>query len=58
MKKYAGAFPLWFAPEQVRVLSVTEKAEGAVKEILAELKNLNIRAKLDIRNEKISKKDS
>lgn len=56
IEKYAGAFPLWFAPEQVRVLSVTEKAEGAVKEILAELKNLNIRAKLDIRNEKISKK--
>lgn len=56
IEKYAGHFPLWFAPEQVRVLSVTEKAVDTALEIERELKALNVRANADVRNEKIGKK--
>jgi threonyl-tRNA synthetase len=56
IEKYAGDFPLWFAPKQVRVMSVTDMAIDTVKEIEAELQNLGIRAQIDVRNEKIGKK--
>ncbi len=56
IEKYAGHFPLWFAPEQVRVMSVTDKAIDTVYEIEKELKEFGIRVKADFRNEKIGKK--
>ena len=56
IEKYAGAFPLWFSPEQVRVLSVTDNAIDAVKQIESELLALGVLVKADIRNEKIGKK--
>ena len=53
---YAGAFPLWLAPEQIRVLSITEKAEEYATKIYNELNDKNFKVNLDIRNEKIGYK--
>lgn len=53
IEKYAGAFPLWLSPVQVKVLSLTERTIGKVNEIVSELKNRGIRAEADVRNEKI-----
>ena len=53
---FAGAFPVWLAPTQVRVLSLTERHEGYAKEICGALRKNGIRAELDIRNEKVGYK--
>lgn len=50
---FAGAFPLWLAPEQARVLSITDRANGYVAEITAKLAAAGLRATSDLRNEKI-----
>ena len=56
IEKYAGAFPLWLAPEQVRVLTIAEKFEPYAKDLCSKLTNLGIRVELDSRNETIGKK--
>jgi threonyl-tRNA synthetase len=48
-----GVLPLWLAPEQVRVLSLSEKVEDYAKEIADVLKREGFRAHADIRNEKL-----
>ena len=56
IEHFAGAFPVWLAPEQVRILPITDRANEYGKEILNQLKKLNIRATLDDRNEKVGYK--
>ncbi len=56
IEKYAGAFPLWLAPEQVRVLPITDRNLEYGKSLLNELEKYGIRASLDDRNEKIGYK--
>ena len=56
IEKYAGAFPLWLSPEQVRVLSLTERNCDYVNEIVARLRSEGMRAEADNRNEKIGYK--
>ena len=56
IEKYAGAFPLWLAPEQVRVMSLTERNNDYATEIRDQLFDLGLRVDLDIRNEKIGYK--
>lgn len=56
IEKYAGAFPTWLAPEQVRILPISEKFHAYGKEILAELKKNGILATMDDRSEKIGYK--
>lgn len=51
-----GHFPLWLMPEQVIILSLSEKYENYAKKVLNLLENNEIRAKLDDRNETIGKK--
>lgn len=53
IEKYAGAFPLWLSPEQVRILPVSEKYADYAKEVEAELFNKGIRVETDLRPEKI-----
>ena len=53
---FAGKFPLWLAPVQVKLLTVTEKFADYAKEVEKELKALGIRVESDIRNEKIGYK--
>ena len=50
---YAGAFPLWLAPEQVRILTITDRADEAAKALKEKLEAVGIRAEADLRNEKI-----
>ncbi len=56
IEKYAGAFPTWLAPEQVRILPISEKFHDYGREILAELKKNGILATMDDRSEKIGYK--
>ena len=53
IEKYAGAMPMWLAPEQVRVLTITERADEAAKKVQAALLQSGMRAEIDLRNEKI-----
>ena len=52
----AGNFPLWLMPEQVSILSLSEKYENYAKKVLQLLENNEIRTVLDNRNETIGKK--
>jgi threonyl-tRNA synthetase len=52
----AGKFPLWLAPVQVKILSISEKFMPYAENVLNKLKNADIRAEIDDRNEKIGKK--
>ena len=56
IENYAGDFPLWLAPVQVRVLPVSQKHDEYVYRVYEELKNKNIRVELERRNETLSKK--
>ncbi|MEZ4357304.1 MAG: threonine--tRNA ligase [Eubacteriales bacterium] len=53
---FAGAFPLWISPVQVKVISLTEKTINEAKAIYEKLLEEEIRAELDIRNEKVGYK--
>ncbi|MEX0803597.1 MAG: threonine--tRNA ligase [Candidatus Binatia bacterium] len=52
----AGAFPLWIAPVQVRVLTVTDDHKDYAKKVFEELRNAGWRVELDGRNEKLGYK--
>jgi threonyl-tRNA synthetase len=53
----AGSFPLWLTPEQVAVLSISEKSNDYAAQVLEELqKNYDIRGFVDLRNESIGRK--
>jgi threonyl-tRNA synthetase len=52
----AGAFPLWLAPEQARVLTLTERQVSYGREVRARLQSAGVRATLDDRNEKLGYK--
>ncbi len=56
IEKYAGAFPLWLAPEQVKILPITDRNLNYAKKILEKLEEKGLRATLDDRNEKIGYK--
>lgn len=56
IEKYNGAFPMWLAPEQVRVLSLTDRTVENAKEVREKLFALGIRAEADVRSEKLGKK--
>jgi threonyl-tRNA synthetase len=52
----AGNFPLWLAPEQITVLTISEKYNGYAEEVFRELESLDIKGICDTRDEKIGKK--
>ena len=52
----AGHFPVWVAPEQVRVLAVSEKTEEYARSVYEQLKQAGVRAGLDVSNESLGKK--
>jgi threonyl-tRNA synthetase len=53
IEKYAGKFPTWLCPEQVRVLPISDKYEEYAESVRAELKKAGIDATVDNRSEKI-----
>ena len=56
IENYAGALPLWLAPVQVAVLTITDRQAEYAREISAELKGAGVRVIADLRNEKITYK--
>ncbi len=56
IEHYGGAFPLWLAPVQVRLATVSEEFIPFAKSLLADLVNAGVRAELDESNEKVGKK--
>ena len=56
IEHYAGAFPLWLAPEQVRVLPISDKALDYAKKIQAALKATGLRVDVDVTAEKLGAK--
>ncbi|HEY7239259.1 MAG TPA: threonine--tRNA ligase [Burkholderiales bacterium] len=56
IEHYAGAFPVWLAPEQVVVMSITERHAGYAQSVKENLTKQGFRASADLRNEKISYK--
>jgi threonyl-tRNA synthetase len=56
IEHHAGKFPLWLAPLQVVVATITNEADDYAREVLAALKAAGIRAEIDLRNEKINYK--
>ncbi|HPD00676.1 MAG TPA: threonine--tRNA ligase [Acetivibrio sp.] len=53
---YAGAFPVWLSPVQVRILPIVDKHHDYAEEIKTQLEKEGIRVELDLRNEKIGYK--
>jgi threonyl-tRNA synthetase len=56
LEQYAGKFPVWLSPLQVKILPISDKFMDYAKTILQKLKKADIRAEIDDRNEKIGKK--
>ena len=56
IEHYAGAFPLWLAPVQVKVIPITDKQRSYAEEIARCLSKANLRAEMDLRNEKVGLK--
>ncbi len=56
LEHYAGNFPTWLAPLQVKILPISDKFAEYANSVLQSLKNADIRAEIDDRNEKIGKK--
>lgn len=56
IEHYAGAFPAWLAPQQVRILPITDKHVAYAKELADKMFDLGLRVHLDDRNEKLGYK--
>jgi len=56
IENYAGKFPLWLAPVQAMVATITSDGDEYAAKVLAALKKAGIRAEIDLRNEKINYK--
>ncbi len=56
VEHYGGAFPLWLAPVQVKVVSVTSRNEDYTRKVVDFLKDEGIRVELDVRNERVGYK--
>ncbi len=56
IEHFAGKFPVWLSPVQVKILAITERQTEYVKELANKMKELGIRVETDLRNEKIGYK--
>ena len=56
IEKFKGAFPVWMAPEQVRVMSLTERTAEYAGKLAEQLRYDGVRAEADVKNEKIGYK--
>jgi threonyl-tRNA synthetase len=54
IEHFAGAFPVWLAPEQVRVIPISDAQTGAAREVAARLKAAGLRVHVDDRNETLN----
>nr|HPZ88672.1 His/Gly/Thr/Pro-type tRNA ligase C-terminal domain-containing protein [Flavihumibacter sp.] len=56
LEHYAGKLPVWLAPQQVRILPISDKFVGYAEEVKAKLRAAGVRVGIDDRSEKIGKK--
>jgi threonyl-tRNA synthetase len=56
IEHFAGKFPVWLSPVQVKILPITERQTDYVNELCKKMKELGIRVEADLRNEKIGYK--
>ena len=56
IEHYAGAFPAWIAPVQVKILPITDRNINYAKKLAAQLRDLDVRVEVDERSEKIGYK--
>lgn len=56
IEHFAGKFPVWLSPEQVKVLPVTDRAAEYAERLVSEMAAIGIRASADLRKEKIGRK--
>ncbi len=56
IEHHAGHLPLWIAPAQIKVLTITSDADDYARDVVARLRSAGFRADADLRNEKISYK--
>ncbi|EKV27652.1 Threonyl-tRNA synthetase [Caenispirillum salinarum AK4] len=56
IENYAGKFPLWLAPTQAVITTITQDGDDYARQVLHTLKSAGFRAELDLRNEKINYK--
>lgn len=56
IEHFAGKFPVWLAPVQVKVLPVTDRAKEYAEQIVSEIRSRSLRAECDLRKEKIGRK--
>ncbi|MEO6607557.1 MAG: threonine--tRNA ligase, partial [Aestuariivirga sp.] len=56
IEHFAGHFPLWLAPQQIMVCTITSEADAYAVEVAQKLKDAGLRADADLRNEKINYK--
>lgn len=56
VEHFAGAFPTWLAPVQVKLLSITERSNDYINELVKKFTDADIRIETDLRNEKIGYK--
>lgn len=56
IEHFAGAFPTWLAPVQVRILTITDRTNAYAEEVAQKLRDADIRVETDLRNEKIGYK--
>lgn len=56
IEKYAGAFPVWLSPVQVKVVPIGERQEAYAQEVFEQLRASNIRAEIDLSGDSLGKK--
>ncbi|HSH12631.1 MAG TPA: His/Gly/Thr/Pro-type tRNA ligase C-terminal domain-containing protein, partial [Desulfurivibrionaceae bacterium] len=56
IEHYAGAFPVWLAPVQARVMNITDPQLEYAEQVYQELRRLGVRVEKDLRNEKLNYK--
>ena len=56
IEHYAGAFPLWLAPEQARIMNITDDQAEWCNEVYTQLRSQGVRIEKDLRNEKLNYK--
>ncbi|HEX9714173.1 MAG TPA: threonine--tRNA ligase, partial [Desulfurivibrionaceae bacterium] len=56
IEHYAGAFPVWLAPAQARIMNITDAQSDYAEEVYAELRRAGVRVEKDLRNEKLNYK--
>jgi threonyl-tRNA synthetase len=56
IEHYAGNFPFWISPTQISILPISDEQHGYAQELTALFESKGYRVKIDLRNEKISRK--